>query len=47
MIEKSSGEGLQPATDSAFRLGVFIVGSLKSRAAARVLLKKRKRLSSL
>jgi hypothetical protein len=43
MIEKSNGEGLQPATDSAFRPGNFILCSRKSRAAARALLERRKR----
>ena len=43
MIEKSSGEGLQPATDSALRPGDFILGSRKSRAAARALLEQRMR----
>jgi hypothetical protein len=43
MIEKSNGEGLQPATDSLLRPGDFILCSRKSRAAARALLERRKR----
>lgn len=43
MIEKSAGEDLQPATNSAFRPGDFILGSRKSRAAARAMLEERKR----
>jgi hypothetical protein len=43
MIEKSSGERLQPATDSALRPGDFVLGSTKSRATARALFEQRKR----
>jgi hypothetical protein len=41
MIEKSSAEHFEPATDSVLRPGDFILGSLKSRALARALLDKR------
>src|SRR5271169_2180938 len=43
MIEKTSGRVLQPATDSALRPGDFILGSTKSRSAARALLEQRRR----
>ena len=43
MIERSGREGHKPATNSAPRPGDFILGSRKSRAAARVLLDARSR----
>jgi hypothetical protein len=43
VIEKSNRQDLQPATDSSLRPGDFILGSRKSRAAARALLEQRKR----
>ena len=45
MIEKSISEPPEPATGSALRPGDFVVGSRKSRAAARALLEQRRRSS--
>jgi hypothetical protein len=43
MSEKSSRSCPQPATESGLRPGDFVIGSLKSRAAARAMIQERYR----